>query len=141
MLPPGKGAPPAPAGVTDAEPAVAAALAPPARPPAGARTAAALDTTTPEQRAAAKAVAETAGDRRLGQVSATLGNPTEPGFWLSTALVDAPGPGRVELSGGASVAVELRPAGGSGSTLLSLAAFRALGLGLTDLPEVTVFAR
>jgi hypothetical protein len=32
----------------------------------------------------------------------------------------------------------LRP--GTGAALLSLAAFRALGLGLTDLPEVTVFA-
>jgi hypothetical protein len=34
--------------------------------------------------------------------------------------------------------VELRP--GTGAALLSLAAFQALGLSLTDLPVVTVFA-
>jgi len=35
------------------------------------------------------------------------------------------------------VAVDLQS--GSGGALLSLAAYRALGLALTDLPEVTVF--
>ncbi len=41
--------------------------------------------------------------------------------------------------GGTSVQVDLLP--GEGGAQLSLAAFRALGLGLTDLPEVTVFTR
>ena len=35
--------------------------------------------------------------------------------------------------------VDLLP--GTGGGLLSLAAFRALGLGLTDLPEVTIYAQ
>jgi len=43
----------------------------------------------------------------------------------------------VVTASGASVAVDLQS--GSGGALLSLAAYRALGLALTDLPEVTVF--
>jgi hypothetical protein len=46
--------------------------------------------------------------------------------------------GRIETAAGKSLALELRP--GTGGALLSLAAFQALGLSLTDLPEVTVFA-
>lgn len=103
----------------------------------GALTAAALDTTTAAERAAALSVAPPAG-AALGTVRVTLGNPTEAGFWLQSALVTAPGKGRVEAEGGASVAVDLRP--GSGGAQLSLAAFRALGLALTGLPEVTVYA-
>lgn len=105
-------------------------------PPPGAQTAAALDTTTEAQRAAA--VAEpVAGARELGKATVALGSPAEPGFWLSTPLVAVAGKGKVVTAGGASVAVELRP--GTGGSLLSLPAYRALGLALTDLPEVTVF--
>jgi hypothetical protein len=43
----------------------------------------------------------------------------------------------VVTASGQSLAVELRP--GSGAALLSLAAFQALGLPLTGLPEVTVY--
>ncbi|MDP4033764.1 MAG: D-galactarate dehydratase [Pseudorhodobacter sp.] len=108
-------------------------------PPVGARTAEALDTTTPAQRAAATAAPAPAGDQVLGKVVVALGNVTEPGFWLRSALVTVARPGQVVTAGGASVQVDLLP--GAGAAQLSLAAFRALGLGLTDLPEVVVYAR
>ena len=101
------------------------------------KTAEALDTTTAEERAAAVAAPAAAG-RELGRVSVALGPPAEQGFWLKSALVTAPGKGRVVTGTGASVAVDLLP--GTGGALLSLAAYRALGLDLTALPEVTVFA-
>jgi len=106
-------------------------------PPPGAKTAAALDTTTEAERSAALA-APVAGARSLGTTTVALGSPAEAGFWLRSSLVSAPGKGKVVTAGGASVAVDLRP--GSGGALLSLAAYRALGLALTDLPQVTVFA-
>lgn len=108
-----------------------------ALPPPGANTAAALDTTTEAEKAEALA-APVAGARELGKTSVALGSPAEQGFWLKSALVAAPGKGKVVTAGGASVAVDLQP--GTGGALLSLAAYRALGLSLTDLPEVTVFA-
>jgi hypothetical protein len=120
---PGGGAP------REARPAVFGGMA--------ARPAAALDTTTPAERAAALAAPDAA--RRLGEVAVALGNPAEPGFWLRSALVTAPGEGTVRLADGRSVQVELRP--GAGAAQLSLAAYRALGLGLTELPRVTVLAR
>lgn len=103
----------------------------------GAQTAAALDTTTEAERAAAMD-APVAGARELGKITVALGSPAEQGFWMSTALVSAPVKGKVMTAGGMSVAVDLRP--GTGGALLSLAAYRALGLSLTDLPEVAVFA-
>ena len=101
------------------------------------QAAAALDDTTAAEKAAAVA-APVAGARELGKTSVALGSPAEQGFWLKSPLVAAAGKGRVETAGGASVAVDLQP--GSGGSLLSLAAYRALGLSLTDLPEVTVYA-
>ena len=59
------------------------------------------------------------------------------GELLTVEAVQLPGKGKVVTASGASVAVDLQP--GSGGALLSLAAYRALGLALTDLPEVTVF--
>lgn len=110
------------------------------RPPPGARTAAALDTTTAEQRAMALATPPApAAERDLGRVAVTLGNPAEPGFWLRGSIVTAAGPGRVVTEGGASLAVDLIP--GSGAAQLSLPAFRALNLPLTGLPVVGVLAR
>jgi hypothetical protein len=106
-------------------------------PPVGANTAATLDTTTEAQRAAAVS-APVLGARELGKATVALGSPAEPGFWLRTPLARAPGKGKVVTASGASVAVDLQP--GTGGALLSLAAYRALGLSLTDLPEVTVFA-
>lgn len=122
-------------------PAPAAADAPPPAPPTappGARTADALDTTTEAERKAATA-APAAEGRLLGRTIVSLGNPAEPGFWLRSPLVKAPGKGRAVIDGGASVQVELRP-GAAGASQLSLSAYRALGLGLTDLVEVTVHA-
>lgn len=107
--------------------------------PSSARTADAFDTTTAAERAAAVQAPPSAG-AALGETVASLGSPAEPGFWLRTGLVTAVTPGRVTSSGGASVAVELRPSGaaaGSGSQL-SLAALRALNLSLTDLHRLQV---
>lgn len=106
--------------------------------PQGARTAAAFDRTTEADRQAARAVTATGGE--LGKLVVTLGNPAEQGFWLRSALVKAARPGVVRLASGASVQVDLLPATGGGPQL-SLAAYRALGLGLTDLPTVTVLTR
>jgi hypothetical protein len=109
-------------------------------PPAGARTASALDTTTAAEKAAALAApAKPAGEQSLGKTAVALGNVTEPGFWLRSGLVKTAGPGRVLTAGGGSIAVDLIP--GEGAAQLSLAAFRALNLPLTDLPEVTIFAQ
>ncbi|MFN3938751.1 MAG: hypothetical protein ACK4KW_14385 [Gemmobacter sp.] len=113
--------------------AIPAALA-----PQGARTAAALDTTSEADRAAARA-APVAGDV-LGEVVVSLGNPVEQGFWLRSGLVTAPRAGTARLASGATVRVDLLPLAGGGPQM-SLAAYRALGLRLTELPTVTVLAR
>jgi hypothetical protein len=97
----------------------------------------ALDRTTAEEKAAALAAPATGGERELGRVVVALGPPAEQGIWLSTALVSDKVQGRIETTAGKSLTLELRP--GSGGALLSLAAFQALGLSLTDLPQVTVF--
>lgn len=102
------------------------------------RTAAALDTTTAEQKQAALAAPAASGERQLGKVAVSLGSPAEPGIWLRSSLVTAPGKGRVVTASGQSVAVDLLP--GQGAAQLSLPGFVALGLSLTALPEVTVFA-
>lgn len=104
----------------------------------GAQTAEALDQTTEAERTAATAVAPAASERELGRVVVALGPVTEQGFWLKSALVTAPGTGRVVTAAGTSVSVDLLP--GEGGATLSLAAFRALELSLTELPEVTVYA-
>jgi hypothetical protein len=110
------------------------------RPSANARTAAQLDTTTEADKAAALAVAPApALEQSLGQVSVALGNVTEPGFWLRSGLVSERTQGRVVTTLGESLQVDLLP--GEGAAQLSLAAFRALNLPLTGLPEVTVFRR
>lgn len=115
------------------------ALAPP---PAAARTAEAFDTTTNAQRAAATA-APRAPEDLLGRTVASLGDPADPGFWAVTPLVSAPRQGRlVDPATGFSVLVELRPrdaAAGAG-TLVSLPALRALGVPLTALREIAVYA-
>lgn len=110
------------------------------RPPANARTAAELDTTTEADKAAALAVtAAPELEQSLGQVYVSLGNVTEPGFWLRSGLVNERAQGRVVTALGESLQVDLLP--GEGAAQLSLAAFRALNLPLTGLPEVTVFRR
>ena len=128
----------APAGATPS------ASAPAPRPSTSARTVDEFDTTSAEDRAAAVAMAEAkpAGEQKLGTTIASLGNPSEPGFWMETPLVKETTQGRVEYAGsGKSVAVELRPIegeAGAGSRM-SLAAMRLIEAPLTGLPEVLVF--
>ncbi len=109
------------------------------RPQAGANTVDALDTVTDEQRAAATAPPASAG-RALGEQTASLGDPTDPGIWMRTALVSERRSGRVEVAGtGNSATVELIPLDGEGGAQLSLSAMRLLQIPLTDLPTVTVY--
>jgi hypothetical protein len=102
-----------------------------------ATSAEALDKTTAAEKAAALAAPAAGGERELGKVVVALGPPAEQGIWLSSALVKDKAQGRIVTAAGKSLAVELRP--GTGGALLSLAAFQALGLSLTELPEVTVY--
>jgi hypothetical protein len=98
---------------------------------------AALDQATAEQKQAA--VAKTGvPEQKLGTAVVALGNPVDQGFWVKAAVIKTAGKGRVVTANGASVNVDLIPATGAAS--LSFSAFRALGLGLTDLPEVTIYA-
>ncbi len=98
-----------------------------------------LDTTTSAEKAAALAAPASGGERQLGRVIVALGPPAEQGIWLSSALVSAVAQGRIETAAGKSLMLELRP--GTGAALLSLAAFQALDLPLTELPELAVFSR
>jgi hypothetical protein len=119
--------------------ATAITRAPAPRPTARA-TPAQLDTTTAEQRAAAARPAERA-ETRLGTTVASLGNPSEGGFWIRTPLVTERSMGRiVNPANGRSAQVELIPltSGGSGSQV-SLPALQLLGVSLTDLPTLEVF--
>ena len=93
--------------------------------------------TSEAEKAAALAAPAAGGERELGRVVVALGSPAEQGIWLSTALVKEKAQGRIMTAAGKSLALELRP--GTGGALLSLAAFQALGLSLTELPEVTVY--
>lgn len=105
----------------------------------GGQTADALDKTTKAEKEAATA-APAASSATLGTTVASLGDPTEQGFWLRTPLVDAVTDGSVETEGGAVVQVKLIPIDGpaSAGSRISLAAMRALDLGLTDLATLIV---
>lgn len=120
--------------------ATAITRAPAPRPGARA-TAAQLDTTTPEQRAAAAKPAE-AAEVKLGSTVASLGDPTEGGFWIKTPLVRERGLGRlVNPATGKSAKVDLIPLDGpaSGGSQVSLPALQLLGVSLTDLPTIEVY--
>jgi len=112
-----------------------------APPPAsGAQSVEALDTTTPEQRAAAAAPGA-APKQVLGKTVATLGSPTEPGLWLKTPLVEREQQGRVRNpANGKSSLVTLIPIDGpkTAGSRMSLAALRLIEASLTDLTEVEV---
>jgi predicted small lipoprotein YifL len=124
--------------VTPADPVLTSA--PP--PPRAANTQASLDTTTPEQRKQAAAPATPRADSKvLGSTVASLGSPTEPGFWLKTPLVTAETAGRVtNKANGKSSAVTLIPIEGpaTGGSRLSLPAMRLIEAPLTDLVDLTV---
>jgi hypothetical protein len=102
----------------------------------GGQNAAALDAVSDAQKEAAVA-APNAG-QVLGIVSVALGSPAQQGLWLKSNLVAAPTQGRAVLANGAGVNVDLLPS--AGGATLSFSAYRALGLGLTDLPQVQVLA-
>ncbi|MBV7378275.1 D-galactarate dehydratase [Maritimibacter dapengensis] len=117
------------------------AMAPP--PPPNATTEESFDTTSEEDRVAAAAVDTGGGERGLGTTIATLGSPTEPGFWLETPLVTAVTQGRVVAKNGKSANLELRPIDGpaTAGSRISLPALRILEVGLAGLHEVSVFAK
>jgi len=107
-----------------------------------ARTPEQFDTTSAAARAEAAGAPGTP-ERALGRTIASLGDPADPGFWAETPLVDRTTPGRlVDPATGRSAQVELRPrdaAAGAG-TQVSLPALRLLGVPLTALPELLVYA-
>lgn len=80
--------------------------------------------------------------QRLGTTIATLGDPSLPGLWVRTPLVQEEGAGRiVDPVTRRSVRVRLLPAPaglGTGSQV-SLAAMQMLGLGVTELPVVELY--
>lgn len=110
--------------------------------PPAARTEEDFDVTTEAEREVAAAAPQTGGEVSLGTTVASLGDPTQPGFWLKTPLVSAPAKGRVVFPGsGKSSAVDLIPLDGpaTGGSRISLAAMRLIEAPLTELPTIEVY--
>ncbi|MTH76273.1 hypothetical protein GL286_00845 [Paracoccus aestuariivivens] len=108
---------------------------------AGAQTAAQLDTTTQTEKAQAASTPQ-GGQRKLGTTIASLGDPSQPGFWIKTPLVTSETNGRiVNPATGKSANVTLIPLSGpaSGGSQVSLPALQMLGVSLTDLPAIEVY--
>ncbi|WEF25551.1 hypothetical protein [Paracoccus sp. S3-43] len=127
--------------MTTQQVAAAAITRAPAPRPAARATAAQLDTTSAEQRAAAAKPAD-AAETKLGSTIASLGNPSEGGFWIKTPLVKERELGRiVNPATGKSAKVDLIPLDGpaSGGSQVSLPALQLLGVSLTDLPVIEVY--
>lgn len=120
-------------------------LAPTAKPvsvqPLGNRgySAASLDKTSAEEKKAALAVTASGSEKLLGKSVVALGPPAEAGLWIQSPHVKSVGQGRITAPNGKSLGVELRPA--TGGALLSFSAYQALGLDLTSLPEITLYAK
>lgn len=111
--------------------------------PKEATTAEQFDVTTEAERKAAAEVPAAAEEAARGLTIASLGDPSQPGFWMKTPLVEVQTKGRVVYPGtGKSVQVDLIPIDGTASagSRLSLAAFRVIEAPLTELPEVEVFS-
>ncbi|WP_374635517.1 hypothetical protein [Paracoccus sp. (in: a-proteobacteria)] len=106
-----------------------------------AQSAAALNTTTGTERAAAAAPPAT-GERRLGTTVASLGDPSQPGFWVKTPLVQSETDGRiVNPANGKSAKVRLLPLGSAGGgSQVSLPALQLIGVSLTDLPTLEIYS-
>ncbi|MDO5613801.1 MAG: hypothetical protein Q4G14_11255 [Paracoccus sp. (in: a-proteobacteria)] len=122
--------------------AAAAVTRAPAPRPAARATAAQLNTTTAAQRAAAAEKPAASAETRLGTTVASLGDATQPGFWIKTPLVKTQAVGRiVNPANGKSAKVDLMPLDGpaSGGSQVSLPALQLLGISLTDLPVIEVF--
>lgn len=106
-----------------------------------AQTVAELDRSSATERARA-AAAPSGGEIRLGSTVASLGDPSQPGFWVKTPLVSAEASGRVvNPATGRSAKVRLIPLGGpaSGGSQVSLPTLQMLGISLTDLPTLDVY--
>ncbi|GAB1363362.1 hypothetical protein MASR1M32_25980 [Rhodobacter sp.] len=95
---------------------------------------AALDKTTEAEKKAALAAAPGGGE--LGRQIVALGSPADPGLWVQTSLVKSVTKGSVKAPNGQVLAVELRP--GGGAALMSLSAYQALGISLTELPQMVI---
>lgn len=103
-----------------------------------------LDKTTEAEKQDALASTATGGEVKLGSTIASLGDVSQQGFWLKTPKVLVETPGRIVWAGsGSSVNVTLIPKqdASSGGSQISLAAMRALGVPLTDLPELVVYSQ
>ena len=112
-------------------------------PPETARTVEDFDTTTQQEREAASAPVQVAGERLLGTTIVSLGDPARPGFWVETPLVSSTTTGRVEFAAtGKSSRVDLIPIDGpaTAGSRMSLATMRLIGVPLTGLAEVQVFS-
>lgn len=86
----------------------------------------------------------TSGARPLGSTIASLGDATEPGFWLKTPLVDAQTPGVLRSKAtGMTAQVTLLPIEGpaTAGSRVSLSAMRLLEVPLTELVELEVATR
>lgn len=110
-------------------------------PPGVTNSAAALDTVSDADKDAARSAAAAANGGALGEVTVSLGDPSDPGLWIKSALVTTEQPGTVRTGAGDAIAVTLRPVGaGTGGAQISLSALQALGLSLTGLHPVTLEA-
>ena len=95
---------------------------------------AALDRTSEAEKQTALAAAPGGGE--LGRQIVALGSPADTGLWVQTSLVKSVTRGSVRAPNGQVLAVGLRP--GSGAALMSLSAYQALGIGLTELPQMVI---
>ena len=98
------------------------------------QSAASFDKTSEAEKAAALAAPAKGGE--LGKQVVALGSPADPGLWVQTSLVKSVTKGSVKAPNGKVLAVELRP--GTGAALMSLSAYQALGISLTELPQMTI---
>lgn len=102
------------------------------------------DTTRPLARpgeAQAAEVAAPPATGELGRSTVSLGDPSQGGLWLETALVTADRPGRVSVpSTGRFAQVTLRP-GPSGGARASLQTLQTLGLSPAALTEIVIYGQ
>lgn len=106
-----------------------------------AQAVASLDTT--DSAVKARAAVPKAGGQRLGSTVASLGDPSQAGFWMKTPLVQSETDGRViNPVNGRSANLRLIPLGGpaSAGSQVSLPALQMLGVSLTDLPTLDVYS-
>ncbi|MFD1881411.1 hypothetical protein [Paracoccus pacificus] len=107
--------------------------------PAGSTTVVTTDASPTAQATSETPVVTVKSGGKLGTSVASLGDPAQGGNWVKTSLVKAPTKGRVTVAGGSkSVNVDLLP--GTGATQMSLSAMRALGVDITELPSVDLYA-